>query len=267
MSVRVMAWVWSESTSTATARFVLLAIADAANDAGAEAYPSMAALVRKTRLSERTVQAAIKTLTDLGELVVYPNAGPKGTNRYRIVMRTPAESAPPQNLHPPAESAGAAAAPPQDVHPTPAATAPLPPQELHPNHPLTIQEPKEPSSSGTASRPDVEQICAHLAAQIEANGSKRPAVTRRWRTEARLLLDRDGRTVEQVIKAIDWCQADEFWRSNVLSMPKLREKYDQLRLAAQRNGRRSSPQRSTTDEKVSATLALADDLERRAIGA
>lgn len=30
-----------------------------------------------------------------------------------------------------------------------------------------------------------------------------------------------------------WCQGDEFWRSNVQSMPKLREKFDQLRLKAQ----------------------------------
>ena len=253
MSVRVMAWVWGQSSSTATARFVLLAIADVANDAGAEAYPSMATLVKKTRLSERTVQAAIRTLEDLGELVVYRNAGPKGSNKYRIVMRdTPAESAPPQNLHPPAGNAGAAVAPPQDVHPTPAAVAPPPPQQLHPNHPLTTLEPsKEPSSSEPASRPDVEQICAHLADRIEANGSKRPTITDAWRKAARLLLDRDGRTVDQVIKAIDWCQADDFWRSNVLSMPKLRDKYDQLRLAAQRpRGQPHRAYRNPTDPKA-----------------
>lgn len=240
MSVRVMAWVWSSSESTSSARFVLLAIADAANDAGAEAYPSMATLVKKTRLSERTVQAAIRTLEALGELVVYRNAGPKGCNRYRIVMRqTPAESAPPQISHP-AESAGADLAPPQNPSPDPADPAPPPPQNLHPNHPLPIQDPPvEPSSSETVSRPDVEQICAHLADKIEANGSKRPTITPRWRTDARLLLDRDGRTVAQVIKAIDWCQSDEFWRANVLSMASLRKQYDRLRLAAQRG--RASP--------------------------
>jgi len=42
----------------------------------------------------------------------------------------------------------------------------------------------------------------------------------------------DGRTEQQIHAAIDWCQSDEFWRSNVLSMPKLREKYEQLRLQA-----------------------------------
>lgn len=91
-----------------------------------------------------------------------------------------------------------------------------------------------PSGKSSPPRPDVEALCAHLADRIEANGSKRPRITAAWRTSARLLLDLDGRTPEQVRTAIDWCQADEFWRSNILSMPKLREKYDQLRLIAQR---------------------------------
>lgn len=81
-------------------------------------------------------------------------------------------------------------------------------------------------------RPDVEAICTHLADRIEANGSKRPTITAKWRDAARLLLDRDHRTPDQVHRAIDWCQDHEFWRANVLSMPKLREKYDQLRLQA-----------------------------------
>lgn len=93
-----------------------------------------------------------------------------------------------------------------------------------------------------ASRTDVDEICDHLAGAIEANGSKRPTVTARWRTAARLMLDKDGRTQEEIHGAIDWCQRDEFWRANVLSLPTLREKYDQLRLQAQRKGRPTKQQ-------------------------
>lgn len=84
-------------------------------------------------------------------------------------------------------------------------------------------------------RLDVDRVCRHLADRIEANGSKRPTISKTWRDAARLLIDRDGRSVEQIVRCIDWCQDDPFWRANVLSMPKLREKYDQLRLAAQRD--------------------------------
>jgi hypothetical protein len=83
-------------------------------------------------------------------------------------------------------------------------------------------------------RPDVERLCAHLADRIEANGSKRPGITKRWHDSARLMLDSDGRTEDEIRRAIDWCQAHEFWRGNVMSMPKLREKYDQMRLQAAR---------------------------------
>lgn len=84
-------------------------------------------------------------------------------------------------------------------------------------------------------RPDVDRLCDHLATRIEANGSKRPPITKGWRDAARLMLDRDGRSEQEVHGAIDWCQADDFWRSNVMSLPKLREKFDTLRLQAQRS--------------------------------
>lgn len=98
---------------------------------------------------------------------------------------------------------------------------------------------KEREAGDNPAREDVEKLCAHLADKIAANGSKRPAVTQKWRDAARLMLDKDGRTEADIRKAIDWCQADDFWRANVMSMPTLREKYDQLRLHAQRQ--RASP--------------------------
>jgi hypothetical protein len=76
-----------------------------------------------------------------------------------------------------------------------------------------------------------------LADLIEGNGSKRPTVTKAWADAERLLLERDGRARDEAEALLRWCQADDFWRSNVLSMPKFRAKYDQLRLHQQRTGR------------------------------
>lgn len=110
-------------------------------------------------------------------------------------------------------------------------------------------------------REDVERVCSHLADRIEGNGSKRPTITKSWRTAARLLLDKDGRTEEQVHGAIDWCQNSDFWRSNVLSMPKLREKYDTLRLQAARPPAGNvvslaAARPSTTDQRVAEGMSL-----------
>jgi hypothetical protein len=110
-----------------------------------------------------------------------------------------------------------------------------------------------------APRHDVDRICDHLADRIEANGANRPTVTAKWRDAARLMLDRDGRTEDEIHGAIDWCQADEFWRANVLSMPKLREKYDTLRLQAQR---RSRPTRQQETDDLFARAAQRMGVDR-----
>lgn len=129
----------------------------------------------------------------------------------------------------------------------------LPPARTRPEVPKEEITPGGVISSALALRPDdrqdIERVCRHLADRIEANGSRRPSIGKGWHDAARLLMDRDGITESQIHTAIDWCQADAFWRSNILSMPKLREKYDQLRLTATRelakaangNGHRVSP--------------------------
>lgn len=124
MSINVMAWVWDHSRSQNAARLVLLAIADCARSDGSHAFPSIAELQRKANLkSNRSVQDAIKSLVDLGELTVEYNAGRGGCNLYRVVM-TPAESAGVQNLRG-AKSAGGSARKKSQAKPaTPAESAP-----------------------------------------------------------------------------------------------------------------------------------------------
>jgi hypothetical protein len=47
------------------------------------------------------------------------------------------------------------------------------------------------------------------------------------------MLRRDHRSYDEIAGIIRWCQADEFWRTNILSFDKLREKFDQLLLKAE----------------------------------
>lgn len=110
------------------------------------------------------------------------------------------------------------------------------------------------SSSELASRrSDVDQLCNRLYSKIIENGSK-TSITDRWRTEARLLIDRDGRDLNEALNLIDWCQQDQFWRSNILGMPKFRQQYDQLRLKSEQprasNNNGHQPFRNPTDPSV-----------------
>jgi hypothetical protein len=105
---------------------------------------------------------------------------------------------------------------------------------------LTIHEPSLESSLNTRTYGDeIIQACNLLADLIEANGSRRPQVTNKWLSDMERIHRIDERSWEQITKAIEWCQADDFWRGNIMSPGKLRKQYDQLRLAAQRNNKQS----------------------------
>lgn len=55
-----------------------------------------------------------------------------------------------------------------------------------------------------------------------------------WIKACRLMREADGKTPEAIEAVIRFSQADDFWKSNILSMPKLREKFDQLWMKANR---------------------------------
>lgn len=56
----------------------------------------------------------------------------------------------------------------------------------------------------------------------------------RWLNECRLLRQSDNRTPEEIEVVIRFSQEDKFWKANILSMPTLREKFDQLYLKAKK---------------------------------
>ena len=105
---------------------------------------------------------------------------------------------------------------------------------------LTIHEPSLETSLNTRTYGDeIYQACNLLADLIADNGSRRPEVTDKWLSDMERLNRIDERSWEQITRAIEWCQADDFWRGNIMSPAKLRKQYDQLRLAAQRNTKQS----------------------------
>lgn len=92
----------------------------------------------------------------------------------------------------------------------------------------------EGGSAETPPRADVDELCSTLADLIVSNGARPPTVTKAWKNSARLLIDRDGIPLSDALRVMRWCQSDEFWKANILSMPKFREKFDTLRLQSQR---------------------------------
>ena len=113
MSVRVMTAVWSLHLGDSE-KIVLLALADCANDEG-HCWPSMATLAKKCSKTDRTIQAAIKSLVDGGHLTRREVPG-KGCN---------------YTVHPRSDDTPEAASPPKPATPTPEAASDKPSRTIN----------------------------------------------------------------------------------------------------------------------------------------
>jgi hypothetical protein len=69
MSIKAMTAVWEHSTQKEGSLLILLALADFAHDDGSGAFPSVATLAKKARMSERNTQYCLRRLEQAGEIV------------------------------------------------------------------------------------------------------------------------------------------------------------------------------------------------------
>lgn len=117
----------------------------------------------------------------------------------------------------------------------------------------TDTDPKTETTT-TSERTDREhvllsQLLADLIRQRDPKAKVAP-LSKGWLDAIRLLLERDGRTPAEVEHVIRWCQADPFWQANILSAPKLRAKFDQLRAKASARGAAGSRSAAAADAQV-----------------
>lgn len=92
-----MAWAWRTPAYPASAKLVLMALADFA-DEGGRAWPAVPTLSAKTGVPERTVKYAIGKLRDQGLLTVEQRRrgnGSMASNLYCLALVAPAYEAPP----------------------------------------------------------------------------------------------------------------------------------------------------------------------------
>lgn len=77
------------------------------------------------------------------------------------------------------------------------------------------------------------KLALYLFAKIKQNNPEHKSLTdsqkQKWADSIRLMIERDKRTPQQIHNMIEWCQADDFWKQNILSTAKLRKQYDTMR--------------------------------------
>ncbi len=77
---------------------------------------------------------------------------------------------------------------------------------------------------------------------LENNPNHKKPNLQKWANDVRLMIERDKRTEKQITYLIDWCQNDNFWKANILSTGKLREKFDQLIMQVKSKAEKEKPQ-------------------------
>jgi hypothetical protein len=119
------------------------------------------------------------------------------------------------------------------------------------------------SDESTATpREDVQEVIDHMVSALKANDVRRYKVGKPWHDAARLMIDKDGYTVEQIKWVMDWATSNHFWKANIQSVPKLREKFDQLKIQALAEANGDS-RKSGSEQRLARGLALVQAAEGR----
>jgi hypothetical protein len=201
-------------------------------------YPSIGTIQANSGLARQTVCDAIKDLAGLGLVAVSAGPGGRGSHGYTLpAMVTGSKTRPvtgPETGPPPVQKLDS--------------TGPeieLPPvQKLDPNNTHRTKPKNNTQSSCRTLRFDAADLATAnwmfgLIQKLDP-GHKKPNLEA-WASEIRLTRERDGRTDQEIRDVFGWANTDSFWRTNILSPSKLREKFTQLRLKkeSESNGNRN----------------------------
>lgn len=86
--INVSTLVWQHSEAKGGALLVLLALADHAHEDGGGCYPSVAMIMKKTRLTERAVQYNLRKLErELGEITTVKPGGGRFATTYKVAVQ------------------------------------------------------------------------------------------------------------------------------------------------------------------------------------
>lgn len=168
-----------------------------------------------------------------------PSREPQGTLKGSgNVLNPPDTPTVPDSASAP-DLASVPALPEQRASPPPAVTKPAGAPKLKP-----VPSPEAISAAERLLKLVVANNPGSTLAKAAASKQRETAI--RWADALRLLHGADKHSWEEIVATIDWCQSDGFWKSNILSGDKLREKWDML--TAQRS--RSSPVRDVRYGRV-----------------
>ena len=232
-----------------------------------DCFPSRNTIAEKAGFSERTISKATAELVLIGALIVkrrFSDDGGYMSNLYTVITAKPlshasttpsGESATTYDANMPLALVPDSTLPSSESAPTPSGESASLTRVILNESQVSIVNNQSQITKGD--NPQYLELAEYMAKRIKDNGSRAPAVSKKWVDDIRLMMERDERTYEQIKYLIDWSQNDSFWKTNILSPSKLREKFDQLRLNVIREHKLKEPK--AYEALRSAQAKLGDD--------
>ena len=257
MSFEATTWALNiEGVNDSTSRVILLGLASHAHKDGTAAWPSVATLAAYAVCSERTVHRRLRELEEAGLIrrgdqllvghlppgrrpVVYDL--PVGVSVWRTDRGDNLSGVSPRASR--GDTGGSEGVTTVADKPSLSPYGEKPSKENVGDSAadaVLVGEFVDEEPAPALAREDVAEVCQIVADHVTLVTGSAPRVGARWEQQARLMLDADGHTVDDVRAVMAWVSASAFWAPNVLSVPKLREKWPTLVGQARRDMGRSS---------------------------
>ena len=196
MSARATFWAW-EVDIPSSEKLVLLCLADCHNADTGQCNPSVSYIATKTSLDRKTV---LKSLRSLNDREILSRAKVEGSsNQYFLSIGGS-----------PILGHGQSHISPEPV----------------PN--LGHKPINKPKKNLRWEKGDMETVESIFNLLLALNPKHRKPNMDSWANEIRLMRENDGHSHSEIMDLFRFANSDNFWKSNILSPKKLREKWDVL---------------------------------------
>lgn len=196
MSARATFWAW-EVDIPSSEKLVLLCLSDCHNADTGQCNPSVSYIAKKTSLDRKTV---LKSLRSLNDREILSRAKVEGSsNQYFLSIGGS-----------PILGHGQAHISPEPV----------------PN--LGHKPINKPKKNLRWEKGDMETVESIFNLLLALNPKHRKPSMDSWANEVRLMRENDGHSHSEIMDLFRFANSDNFWKSNILSPKKLRDKWDVL---------------------------------------
>ncbi len=192
MSARATFWAWEQDIPSSE-KLVLLCLSDCHNNDTGQCNPSILYICSKTNQDRKTVLKSLKSLNDRNLLTRTKVFG--SSNQYNLSISTNNGTT----------------------------------KNGHFKVPKLVQKPKrEPKKTLRWESGDMEVADKIYNLLLVINPKHKKPNMSSWANEIRLMREQDQHTHKDIMDLFRFANSDNFWKSNILSPKKLREKWDVL---------------------------------------